>query len=151
MNQYVHHIPRQLDAVDPAVIALKSEVAKQLSDEVRFRFELCVIEALTNLVTHAQGQTLDDVIEIRMDLKDGHVKIELFDPSGAEPFDPCSSAKDISEIDGMAEGGRGIGLIMELADTAAYGPSDNRNSLKLEFWDAGQQAAQQLSSGAKNE
>lgn len=151
MNQYIDHIPRQLDAVDPAVIALKSEVEKQLSDEVRFRFELCVIEALTNLVTHAQGETLDDVIEIRMDLKDGHVKIELFDPSGAEPFDPCSGATDISEIDGMAEGGRGIGLIMELADTAVYGPSDNRNSLKLEFWDVGQQAAPQLSSGAENE
>lgn len=151
MSQHIHHMPRQLDAVDPLVVALKSEVAKQLSDQARFRFELCVIEALTNLVTHAQGEALDDVIEIRMNLKNGYVKIELFDPSGAKPFDPCSSAKELSQVDGMAEGGRGIGLIMELADTAAYGPSEHRNSLRLEFWDADQQDAQHLSSGANNE
>lgn len=149
MNHQTHHMPKQLAAVDPMVVALRSEVEPIVSDGTRFRFEICIIEALTNLVTHAAADTSETAIEIRMNLKTGYVKIEIFDPLGAAPFDPCSAAKNLSEIDGMAEGGRGIGLIMECSDAAQYGPSGDRNSLKLEFWDADDAASPQSENGAE--
>ncbi|WP_299417836.1 ATP-binding protein [uncultured Sulfitobacter sp.] len=141
-------MPKQLAAVEPMVAALRSQVVPIVSDGTRFRFELCVIEALTNLVIHP-AETSGPVIEIRMDLNDGYVKIEIFDPKGAPPFDPCRAAKSLSEIDGMLEGGRGIGLIMECSDTAQYGPSGDRNRLKLEFWDADDAANAQSENGAE--
>lgn len=135
MNSQTHNMLHHLDAVDPMVLTLRSEVEELLLDDTRFRFEICITEVLANLVTHVKKKVSDSPIEIKMNLRPSHVSIEIFDPIGVEPFDPCSNGKSLSEVDAMAEGGRGIGLIMECADEVKYGQSGARNSLCLEFWD----------------
>lgn len=133
MTPKTHHMRNHIDAVDPMVMALRTEVEKVLSDAARFRFDISVTEALTNLVTHAPRT--DAPIEIGLSLGKGRAVIEIFDVIGAPPFDLRSHATDLSDVDAMAEGGRGLGLIMECADRVNYGPSGTRNSLSLEFWD----------------
>ena len=122
-----------VDAIDPMVLTLRGHVAPVLSDDARFRFELCVTEALTNIVTHAAGTTAP--IQIILTIDAGHARIEIFDPEGADPFDLRAHANELSQVDAMAESGRGLGLIMECSDKVTYGPTDTQNALTLEFRD----------------
>jgi len=52
------------EAVDPTVLALRSEVEEVLQDDTRFRFEICLSEVLANLVAHAEAKTSDAPIKI---------------------------------------------------------------------------------------
>lgn len=128
----------QLAAVDPMVLALRSEVEQVLRDDTRFRFEICITEVLTNLVKHAATSETNASIKITLNKKPGQAEIEIFDPIGTKPFDLRDHANDLSQLDVMAEGGRGLGLIMECADVVRYGPSGEGYSLYLEFSDAEQ-------------
>lgn len=148
MSNHTYNMPSQLEAVDPMVLTLRSAVEKVVSNDTRFRFEICITEVLTNLVIHAQKKPSGTDIEIAMNLEAGHVAIEIFDPIGVAPFDPNSHAKNLSDIDAMAEGGRGIGLIMECADEVKYGQSGGRHRLALDFWDAPEPTHSQPMNGA---
>lgn len=61
------------------------------------------------------------------------VRLEIFDPVGAPPFDLTAYATAQSEVDPMAESGRGLGLILRCADGVHYGLSGNRRRLALDF------------------
>lgn len=126
----------EIDAVDPMVITLRDIASSVLSEESRFRFEICVSEALANLVTHAKHGGPNTTIKIFLTLGATRVDIEILDPPGGKPFDLRQHAKDLSEVDEMAEGGRGLGLIVQCADDVTYGTSDKaaKNSLSLSFW-----------------
>lgn len=135
MTLKTHHMINAIDAIDPMILALRADVTPVLADATRFRFELCVTEALTNLVVHAPTDAEDAPIEIALTLQTREVQIEIFDPKGAEPFDLRAHAAELSQIDVMAEGGRGLALIMECADTIQYGPKGTRYALSLTFRD----------------
>jgi len=127
----IRHMPNVIDAVDPMVMALRDAAAGVLPDDARFRFELCVTEALTNLATHAPAVGRE--VKIVLTLAPGQAAIKIFDPEGTEPFDLRQHATDLGAVDAMAEGGRGLGLILECADSVTYGPSGTRNALHLVF------------------
>ncbi|MGO4906912.1 ATP-binding protein [Pseudorhodobacter sp. W20_MBD10_FR17] len=133
MTVHSFHMPKLLDDVDPMVMALASKVDDILPMEARFRFEVSVSEALTNLVIHANTDAKDPIIDIRLTLGDTTVTLEAFDPSGAAPFDIRAHAPDLSQINPSVENGRGLGLIMECADSVDYGPVAHKNRLKLTF------------------
>lgn len=136
MTRTTYDMANEIDAIDPVVLALRADVCGVLSDAARFRFELCVTEALTNLVTHAATPANDANIKITLTLQTGTAVIEIFDPIGAAPFDLRAHATEISQIDTMAEGGRGLALIMQCADTVTYGPQGTQHALCLTFRDA---------------
>jgi serine/threonine-protein kinase RsbW len=131
------HVPFQMPCriydVDLMVMELASKVDGILPLEARFRLELSVIEALTNLVLHAKTDAKNPVIDIHLTLGDDNATLEIFDPPGAAPFDLRDHARELSGIDPNAEGGRGLALIMDCADSVDYGPSENRHRLKLTF------------------
>jgi serine/threonine-protein kinase RsbW len=127
-------MPNLLDDVDPMVMALAAKAGEVLPMEARFRLELSVSEALTNLVVHAKTDDQGAVIDIRMWLGTDSVSLEIFDPSGTTPFDIRDHAPDLSQIDPNVEDGRGLALIMDCADAVDYGPSEGKNRLKLTFW-----------------
>lgn len=126
-------MPNRVDDVDPMVMALASEVGDALAPEAKFRFELSLSEALTNLVLHAETDVADAVIDIGLTLDGGSVSVEIFDPTGAAPFDIRTHAPELSELEPLLEGGRGLGLIMDCADAVYYGAVGPRNRLKLTF------------------
>lgn len=139
MSPHIFHMPHQLDAVDPMVLRLRDIVVPMLADATRFRFELCVTEALSNLARHAAPAARDATLRIVLHAKAGEAAIEIFDPAGAAPFDLSDHATALSQVDAMAESGRGLALILDCADGVAYGPADDQtdtqNSLRLVFRD----------------
>lgn len=144
MSHRNFEMSNEIDAVDPMVLTLREEVEADLTDDTRFRFEICITEILANLVNHAQTKISDAAIKISLSVKPGSASIEIFDPIGAKPFDIREYATDLSQVDAMAEGGRGLGLIMECADEVKYSRSGDRNSLRLEFWDESQTETNEL-------
>jgi serine/threonine-protein kinase RsbW len=123
----------RIEAVDPMVLTLKSQVEGVLPDEAMWRFDICLSETLANLVLHADTDLKEEPIDVVLAVSDGVITAEIFDPKGALPFDVRQSARCLSDIDGMSEHGRGLGLIIECADGVDYGPSLDRNRLALTF------------------
>lgn len=133
MTQLPFQMPSRIYDVDLMVMELAAKVDGILPMEARFRLELSVSEALTNLVLHAKTDVKNAVIDIRLTLGESDVTLEIFDPTGAAPFDITAHAPDLSEIEATVESGRGLALIMDCADSVEYGPSADRNRLKLTF------------------
>lgn len=126
-------MPSRLDSVDPMVLTLKGQLEGILSNEALCRFDICLSEALANLVLHAKTDINEALITVNLDIAEGVVTAEIFDPEGAQAFDIRDSARDLSEVDAMAESGRGLGLILECADSVDYGMVRDRNRLFLIF------------------
>lgn len=123
-----------LDQVDCTVIALTGSVSATLAAEVRIRVAICVTEVLSNLVKHGQGMSAQSVIDVTMTEDDTAIMVQVFDPTGAAPFDPRDTATDLENLDALAESGRGLGLILTCADGVEYGPQDGRFRLVLTFF-----------------
>ncbi|WP_097930779.1 ATP-binding protein [Monaibacterium marinum] len=126
----------RLDDVDAMVVELTTAIDDKLAMDTRFRFEICLSEALTNLVKHAKTSDADAPIELHLTTENDTVIIDLFDPVGAQPFDLRTKAPDLDQVDLLAESGRGLGLIVQCADSVDYGPVNGKNRLSLTFTNA---------------
>ena len=132
MTQTFFNMTNKLEAVDPMVLSLKAAVEGRLAKSTLFSFQICISEALTNVIEHASGSS-DDKIEIVLHENQNEITVDVFDLEGAVPFDLREHATNLSTVDAMSEGGRGLGLIAEYADRVEYGPLDGRNRLSLGF------------------
>lgn len=115
------------------VQTLTRAVRTVLPAEARMRFQLAVSEALTNLALHAETNHSKGVVRIVLSLGGQTAEVQVFDPDGAERFDPCVPAPRLSEVDPLSEKGRGLGLIAFCADDLSYGPVEGRRRLRLSF------------------
>ncbi len=115
------------------VLALKSHVQDSVSDDILMRLDICMSEALANLVLHAETAQKSATIEMILDLDGDILTVDIFDPEGTKAFDLRTQARPLSDVDIMAESGRGLGLILECADGVEYGPIENRRRLSLKF------------------
>jgi len=105
----------------------------KVADEVLMRFDICMSEALANLVLHAKTEQKDAPIDLMLDFDGELLIVDVFDPDGTAAFDIRKQARALSDVDVMAESGRGLGLILECADGVEYGPVQNRRCLSLKF------------------
>lgn len=124
----------QLAAVDPMVLAIKDRVQRKLSPEILQRLDVCLSEALVNLILHAEHPQLGTLIDVNVSFEDDALKVDIYDPKGAAPFDLRDHACVLNDVDTMAENGRGIGLILACADSLDYGAEGDRMRLSLAFW-----------------
>ncbi len=128
-----HQVQNTLEQVDQLVKFLAARIRVALGPDTAFRFELCLSEALTNIVKHAKPNDRKGLIDVITTDRDDTVLVEIFDPVGTEAFDPRNHATDLENVDSLAEKGRGLGLIMQCADVVDYGRSGDRNRLALQF------------------
>ncbi|MDG1339317.1 MAG: ATP-binding protein [Paracoccaceae bacterium] len=133
MIKHTHYMLTVLENVDAAVLALKSVVVDVLGADVLIRFEICLAEALVNLVKYAASDATDAVVQIDLREANERVRVDIYDPEGTPVFDVRAHAKDLSKIELMAESGRGLGIIMQCADDVSYGAVGGRNRLALDF------------------
>ncbi len=133
MTQHTFHMPNDIQDVDPTVVSLKAVAEGVLEVDALIRLEICVSEALTNIVKHARVNDKSQPIDVLLIAATDNVLVEIYEPVGTEPFDIRDHAPDLSEVDLAAETGRGLGLIMQCADRVDYVPSADRNKLTLSF------------------
>lgn len=133
MTTLHYHMPSNLEEVDPIVLTLKAAVDAWLEPEAVFRFQLCLSEALSNLILHSNASALGTRNGIHLQRADDGVELRIFDPIGAAPFDVTENGVPLGSVEPTAEGGRGLGLILDCADAVSYGPRGERNCLSLNF------------------
>lgn len=133
MNSVAYTMANSLEAVDPMVLTLKAAVIGELDKTAVQRFEICVIEALTNAVKHGWVGKQREEIELSLHLKPNDAVVDILDPIDAPAFDLRDHATDLDNIDIFSENGRGLGLILQCADYVDYHEIDGRNRLTLGF------------------
>jgi anti-sigma regulatory factor (Ser/Thr protein kinase) len=98
--------------------------------DVRFSIELCLEEALANLIMHGRPTADGKQIVLAVDLQPDGVRVEIGD--ACEAFDVTEKVSGPDD-DGRRDGGRGIGLLKSFAANMAYETKGRTNTLTLWF------------------
>ena len=112
---------------------IKTGAQHELSDDTSFAVQLCLEEAVANIIMH--GGAKDDRVEIAIELeRDGGTLVARIEDSGREfdptQFPPPSVAKSLEEA---KVGDLGIHLMRSFASDMHYERRDGRNRLTLRF------------------
>lgn len=121
-------LPRSVDA--PALLWAAIEAATPLlgaSEETRFRIELALTEALTNILRHSGG-----IAPIRVRWQSTRGGLQLLIVADGVAFD-MSSADAALPVELLAEGGRGLFLIREFVNALRYRRWQGWNLHRLHF------------------
>lgn len=84
---------------------------RALTPEVVADLKLALTEACSNSVRHAYAEGREGVVEIRYELDDDRIRVEVADDGHG--FDPVLTQRPLEEID---EGGLGIAIIRAVTD-----------------------------------
>ena len=112
---------------------IEARAQPELSADTWFAAQLCLEEAVANIIMH--GGAKDDRVEIAIELeRDGAMLVARIEDSGREfdptQFPPPSVAKSLEEA---KVGDLGIHLMRSFASDMHYERRDGRNRLTLRF------------------
>jgi len=103
-----------------------------------FNIELCVVEAVTNSIKHAHHGEAGNEVKVVLTLTPKDITLDVYDTG--VPMDPkmldearliWPEEEDSADPDGIAEGGRGLGIMKEIMDGAIYRSEKGGNRLTL--------------------
>jgi serine/threonine-protein kinase RsbW len=125
-------IRNRLDELGSASIWLSHFAdALALPDETRYRLDLGLTEALTNIMAYAYPDEAEHEIRIRLRAEGDAVSMEVEDDG--LPFDPLKAERPPSpaSLDAAPIGGLGIHLIRSMLDECDYARESGRNRLTM--------------------
>jgi serine/threonine-protein kinase RsbW len=102
-----------------------------------FNIELCVVEAITNSIRHCYGGKVGHEVKVVLTFTQEDIVLDICDIG--PPMEPdildraviqCPVSDDY-DIENIAEGGRGLGIIKEIMDSVVYGSEKGENCLTL--------------------
>ena len=104
---------------------------RDLSPLALQQLELALEEVLTNIVWYGGEAARGHPIQMRVDLTDGLMTIEIADRG--QPFDPLAAPEPDFDLDAedRAPGGLGIHLVRNLTDSVSYRRDGETNLLVL--------------------
>ncbi|MBU1096184.1 MAG: ATP-binding protein [Bacteroidetes bacterium] len=104
----------------------------KICDKVRGEIEICLVEALNNVVRHSYKEKEDNVIDLELTSTNDSFEIIITEYGLARPklskpelnFDP-------EDIENLPEGGMGLFLIDQIMDFTEYNSVNGTNSFKM--------------------
>ena len=120
-----------LKAVDKAVAwAAERATAAGLGESANFGLQVCLEEALANLVRHGRAADGAKDIQVELRVENGEAILEVSD--SCAPYDPIREpAPPPAGAADMRVGGQGLRLMRAFARELAYATIDGRNTLTL--------------------
>ena len=111
--------------------------AAQLSNKTAFCVQLCLEEAVANILEHGQGSGRASEISADLRSTDSEVVLNIEDDGG--PFDPRQASPPLQShsMETASVGGRGIHLIRQYSSCMEYVRASSHNRLRLKFHPAG--------------
>ena len=100
-----------------------------LSEDVRYALEVCLEEALANLILH--GDAGGGAKDIAVGYSAGLDGVTVVVTDGCAPFDV--TAVELQKAAPDRVGGRGVGLMRAFASELAYASAGGRNALTMRF------------------
>lgn len=103
--------------------------------DVAFRLDVCLTEAIGNIIAYAFDDPLGHCVSVRADLDDHGLVVAVEDDG--PPFDPLQVAAPVlsTRLEDAPIGGLGIYLIRTMADEVGYERQNGRNRLLMAFRD----------------
>jgi len=107
--------------------------AHGVSADARQRAELCLNEAVANVILHHSRGRAPNTIEVIVEAAADDVEMTVVDDG--DPFDPVAHEPGhaASSLDDLPVGGLGIPLMRRFADTIRYRHADGGNRLTFTF------------------
>ena len=102
-----------------------------------FNIELCVVEAVTNSIRHCYGGEAGHEVKVVFTVTQEDIVLEICDtgpPMKPEVLDKAvieCPGEDTRDIECVAEGGRGLGIMKEIMDSVGYRSEKGENCLTL--------------------
>ncbi|WP_404425143.1 ATP-binding protein [Nibricoccus sp. IMCC34717] len=122
---------RELARLEPWVNAVASAAGANERD--RFRLDLALTEAVTNVLMHGKPAGDTDAVLLSAEFQDRDVVVTVSDQGAS--FDPLAAPlkTPAASLDEAVPGGAGLTLIRAYCDNAEYKRSGGRNHLTLHF------------------
>jgi anti-sigma regulatory factor (Ser/Thr protein kinase) len=107
--------------------------AARLSKKTSFAVQLCLDEAVANILEQGKGSGRASAIAADLERSDSEVVLDIEDDGG--PFDPSLVAppQKPQTVETASVGGRGIHLIRQFSSRMEYIRTGGRNRLRLTF------------------
>nr|WP_315252150.1 ATP-binding protein [uncultured Duganella sp.] len=104
--------------------------ARAVPDEDIGRLDLCLHEALANVIDHG-GLAADAPVQLRLQVGEGSATLTLDD--GGMPYDPTQAAMAARPLtlEDTEPGGLGVVMLRSQADQLDYAYRDGRNHLHI--------------------
>ena len=119
--------PRELERL---VEALDAFLTRHVSDEeLVYRVTLLATEAVTNAMEHGHDYDANKKVKFDLDVQDD--RIDMYVEDEGEGFRPEAVQDPLADANLLKEGGRGVFLIEQMADSYAY--EDGGRRLHLTF------------------
>lgn len=120
-------------------VALASSALRAVAGEVGFareeceRLELCVVEALTNVIQHAYQGEAGHPVTLHVVITGEELEMRVHDEGRPMPDGLLERPEpdEATEVDQLAESGRGVFLIRRIADRLDYRQGPEGNTLVL--------------------
>ncbi|WP_020585646.1 ATP-binding protein [Desulfobacter curvatus] len=114
-------------------LAAKSIIAHVITDEIAAgQIELCLIEATTNIITHAYQSRQNQDIRIEVTLYDDHICFRLTDNGlPAKLLEKKELHFDFKDLNSAPEGEMGLFIIHSIMDEVTYTPGNMKNTLTM--------------------
>jgi len=112
-------------------------LAASFSTIEAFNIELCVVEAITNSIRHCYGGEKGHEVKVVLTLTPEDIVLDICDigpPMASSLLDNAviqCPADGEYDLESLAEGGRGLGIIKEIMDSVAYRSKNGENCLTL--------------------
>jgi serine/threonine-protein kinase RsbW len=122
----------ELARVPPWIERLATRHA--IPDSMQFAMNLCLEEALSNVIRHGYSSKPDHAIAVQFaSPRENYFVFVLEDD--APPFNPVDSPElpAVSSLDELRVGGQGIRLMRQFADALEYEPTPTGNRLSIGF------------------
>jgi anti-sigma regulatory factor (Ser/Thr protein kinase) len=109
--------------------------AARLSKETAFAVQLCLDEAVANILEHGEGSARASAIAADLERSESEVVLDIADDGG--PFDPSlvAAPQTPQTLEAASLGGRGIHLIRQFSSRMEYVRAGGHNRLRLTFAD----------------
>jgi anti-sigma regulatory factor (Ser/Thr protein kinase) len=109
--------------------------AARLSKKTAFAVQLCLEEAVANILEHGMGSARASAIAADLARSDFEVVLDIVDDGG--PFDPnqVEPPEVPDAVESASVGGRGIHLIRQFSSRMEYARTGGCNKLRLTFAD----------------
>lgn len=102
----------------------KNKVSSKVCDEI----EICLTEALNNVIKHSYKGESDKAINVLVNKKKKILEIEIVDTGEArKSFDKPTLDFDPEDIESLPEGGMGLFIIEEIMNETHYRVIEDKN------------------------
>lgn len=129
MTKHFYEISSKYAEITQLIVDLhKIFIKNDLDEQDRSEMEICLVEALNNVVRHSYKTKPGNLIYIEINLDDNAAVFIITDSGNSRTdFSKPSLNFDPNDIDNLPENGMGLYIIDKLMDQTTYKTEDGKN------------------------